>query len=122
MVQFPMEHPSISRLHAVLQFRGSDGAAFLYDPGSAHGSVVNKQRIPTQTYHPIRCRLDTVTCRRSCRHRHLRLGTVCLSARWAIKQLNKVQAQLVLQQARRGQPHVRQTRRLRRCAGAVQGG
>ena len=54
-VQVPMEHPSISRLHAVLQFRGSDGAAFLYDPGSAHGTVVNKQRIPAQQYVPIRC-------------------------------------------------------------------
>ena len=53
--QVPMEHPSISRLHAVLQFRASDGAAFLYDPGSAHGTIVNKQRIPAQQYVPIRC-------------------------------------------------------------------
>lgn len=52
-----MEHPSISRLHAVLQFRASDGAAFLYDPGSAHGTLVNKQRIPAQQYVPIRCAL-----------------------------------------------------------------
>ena len=60
-----MEHPSISRLHAVLQFRASDGAAFLYDPGSAHGTVVNKKRIPAQQYVPLRCagtRAQAILC------------------------------------------------------------
>ena len=50
----PMEHPSISRLHAVLQFRGKDGAAFLYDAGSSHGSFLNKQRLPQRSHTPLR--------------------------------------------------------------------
>ncbi len=51
---FPMEHPSLSRLHAVLQFRGSDGAAYVYDCNSAHGTFVNKRRIKAGVHVPIR--------------------------------------------------------------------
>ena len=52
--QVPLEHPSISRLHAVLQFRGRDSAAFLYDAGSSHGSFLNKQRLPPHSHSPLR--------------------------------------------------------------------
>ncbi|XP_008837085.1 kanadaptin isoform X1 [Nannospalax galili] len=54
-----LEHPSVSRYHAVLQHRGSDpdGAGdshaqgfFLYDLGSTHGTFLNKTRIPPRTY------------------------------------------------------------------------
>lgn len=45
-----LDHPSSSRLHAVLQFRGSDGRALLYDPGSTHGTFVNKARLPPREY------------------------------------------------------------------------
>lgn len=40
-----LDHPSSSRLHAILEFRGEDGAVFLYDPGSTQGCYVNKARI-----------------------------------------------------------------------------
>lgn len=79
-----MAHPTISRYHAVLQYRpdipaaapatdstteddeGNKGEAverrptieagwYLYDLGSTHGSFVNKNRIPARTY--VRCRV-----------------------------------------------------------------
>lgn len=43
------------RLHGVVQFRGEDGAAFLFDPGSTHGVFVNKKRVPALKYIPLRC-------------------------------------------------------------------
>lgn len=46
-----LDHPSCSRLHVVIQFRGEDGAAFLFDPGSTHGTFLNKQRIAPEKYH-----------------------------------------------------------------------
>ena len=50
-----LEHPSASRLHAVLQFRSADGHAFLYDAGSAHGTFLNKNLITPRTHIPVRC-------------------------------------------------------------------
>lgn len=50
---FKLEHPSISRLHAVLQFSAT-GDSFLYDAGSAHGSFLNKQRLKPQVHVPVR--------------------------------------------------------------------
>lgn len=41
-------------LHAVIQFRGSDGAAFVLDPGSTHGTYLNKKRLPPNTHVPLR--------------------------------------------------------------------
>ena len=40
-----LDHPSSSRLHAILEFNGESGGIFLYDPGSTHGCYVNKARI-----------------------------------------------------------------------------
>ncbi|XP_075391405.1 kanadaptin isoform X2 [Tenrec ecaudatus] len=54
-----LEHPSVSRYHAVLQHRVSsadgDGTGpgpgfYLYDLGSTHGTFLNKTRIPPHTY------------------------------------------------------------------------
>jgi len=61
-----LEHPSISRYHAVLQYRGRCGGGeeedggggnsseakgfYIYDLGSTHGTVVNKNKIPPKTY------------------------------------------------------------------------
>ncbi|CAL8285754.1 unnamed protein product [Lota lota] len=54
-----LEHPSISRYHAVLQYRcqsGEDGSEgeergfYIHDLGSTHGTVVNKNKIPPKTY------------------------------------------------------------------------
>ncbi|CAK6434958.1 unnamed protein product [Pipistrellus nathusii] len=53
-----LEHPSVSRFHAVLQHGGGpdgqpDGHGpgfYLYDLGSTHGTFLNKARIPPRTY------------------------------------------------------------------------
>ncbi len=42
------------RLHAVIQFRGRDGAAFVLDPGSTHGVYLNKKRIPAGQHVALR--------------------------------------------------------------------
>uniref|UniRef100_A0A1A8GLK1 Solute carrier family 4 (Anion exchanger), member 1, adaptor protein n=1 Tax=Nothobranchius korthausae TaxID=1143690 RepID=A0A1A8GLK1_9TELE len=55
----PLEHPSISRYHAVIQFRGQSGEEgcvgeergfYIHDLGSTHGTVVNKNKVPPKTY------------------------------------------------------------------------
>lgn len=62
-----LEHPSISRYHAVIQYRGQTGEEgcvgeergfYINDLGSTHGTVVNKNRIPPKTY--IRLRVGHV--------------------------------------------------------------
>jgi hypothetical protein len=44
---------SLSRLHAVIQYRG-DGDAFLYDGGSTHGTFLNKRRLKARVHAPLR--------------------------------------------------------------------
>ncbi|KAI8575748.1 hypothetical protein K450DRAFT_260285 [Umbelopsis ramanniana AG] len=47
-----LEHPSISRYHAVIQFN-DDGKAFLYDLGSGHGTRINKKPVDKHSYVPL---------------------------------------------------------------------
>ena len=49
-----VEHPSTSRLHAVIQFKGGTTEAYVLDCGSAHGTFVNKRRIKPGAYAPVR--------------------------------------------------------------------
>lgn len=58
-----LEHPSISRYHAVIQYRSQAGESecvgeeegfYVHDLGSTHGTVVNKNKIPPKTYIRIR--------------------------------------------------------------------
>lgn len=51
-----MEHASVSRHHAILQF--GQGGIFIYDLGSTHGTFLNKQRITAKTY--IRLPSDSI--------------------------------------------------------------
>ncbi|KAM9341231.1 kanadaptin [Symphorus nematophorus] len=62
-----LEHPSISRYHAVIQYRrqagegesvGEEAGFYVHDLGSTHGTVVNKNKIPPKTY--IRLRVGHV--------------------------------------------------------------
>eukprot|EP01062_Namystynia_karyoxenos_P077972 TRINITY_DN7953_c0_g2_i2.p1 TRINITY_DN7953_c0_g2~~TRINITY_DN7953_c0_g2_i2.p1 ORF type:complete len:643 (+),score=186.99 TRINITY_DN7953_c0_g2_i2:92-1930(+) len=49
----PLEHPSISRQHAVIQLR-ANGAVYVYDLGSTHGTFWNKtNRLKSETYVPL---------------------------------------------------------------------
>lgn len=54
-----LEHPSISRYHAVLQFgnkeeNGDEKGWYLYDLGSTHGTFLNKQQLPPKSHIRIR--------------------------------------------------------------------
>ncbi|KAM6972921.1 kanadaptin [Aplochiton taeniatus] len=63
-----LEHPSISRYHAVLQYRkessgeepakGEERGFYIHDLGSTHGTFVNKNKIPPKTF--IRLRVGHV--------------------------------------------------------------
>ena len=60
-VDIVMEHPSISRIHAVFQMRGSHGTSgdeqpgvYLFDTGSTHGTFVNKNRIEGNCYNRLK--------------------------------------------------------------------
>ncbi|CAL4171507.1 unnamed protein product, partial [Meganyctiphanes norvegica] len=55
----PMDHPSISRFHCVIQYRleGSEEEPrgfYAYDLGSTHGSFQNKHRMKPHTYYHFR--------------------------------------------------------------------
>ncbi|CAM9900058.1 unnamed protein product, partial [Phaeothamnion confervicola] len=54
VVDILLEHDSVSRQHAVLQF-GKDGEIFVIDLGSTHGTFVNKLLFPSwQEFHRVR--------------------------------------------------------------------
>lgn len=47
-----LEHPSLSRHHAVIQYRSDgDEGFYLYDLGSTHGTFLNKNKVIPHTYH-----------------------------------------------------------------------
>jgi pSer/pThr/pTyr-binding forkhead associated (FHA) protein len=52
-LDFPMNHQSMSRRHAVLQFR-DNASLYLYDLDSTHGTFINKRRIPPHTYAEVK--------------------------------------------------------------------
>ncbi|CAN8275933.1 unnamed protein product [Cochlearia groenlandica] len=49
MCDFALEHPSISRFHAVIQYKRS-GVAYLFDLGSTHGTSINKNKVDKRVY------------------------------------------------------------------------
>lgn len=54
----PMEHPSLSRYHAVVQYSSGSSETFpkgwyLYDLDSTHGTWINKNRVPPKKYHRL---------------------------------------------------------------------
>ncbi|KAM1009885.1 hypothetical protein ACFX13_046135 [Malus domestica] len=53
LCDFVLEHPTVSRFHAVLQFKRS-GEAYIYDLGSTHGTFVNKNQVNKKVYVDLR--------------------------------------------------------------------
>ncbi|GMH38668.1 hypothetical protein BSKO_06552 [Bryopsis sp. KO-2023] len=53
MADVLIEHPSASRCHAVIQFNGHSGEAFLFDAGSTHGTFLNKRKLKPNAYAPL---------------------------------------------------------------------
>ena len=56
---FPMEHPSLSRYHAVIQYCSEktemhDKGWYLYDLDSTHGTWINKVRVKPRVYNRVR--------------------------------------------------------------------
>ncbi|WOG89277.1 hypothetical protein DCAR_0208514 [Daucus carota subsp. sativus] len=49
LCDFVLEHPTISRFHAVLQFN-KNGDAYIYDLSSTHGTFVNKNQVKKKVY------------------------------------------------------------------------
>ncbi|MCD7470916.1 hypothetical protein HAX54_011153 [Datura stramonium] len=49
LCDFVLEHPTISRFHAVLQFNGN-GDAYVYDLGSTHGTFINKNEVKKRVF------------------------------------------------------------------------
>lgn len=49
LCDFVLEHPTISRFHAVIQFK-SNGEAYIYDLGSTHGTFINKNEVKQKAY------------------------------------------------------------------------
>ncbi|MCL7023940.1 hypothetical protein MKW94_027477 [Papaver nudicaule] len=49
LCDFVLDHPTVSRFHAVLQFKQS-GEAYLYDLASTHGTSINKKQVKKKTY------------------------------------------------------------------------
>lgn len=45
-----IDNHTVSRKHAILQARSDDHALYLFDLGSAHGTFVNKERLPARTF------------------------------------------------------------------------
>ncbi|XP_077990071.1 kanadaptin-like [Glandiceps talaboti] len=55
----PLNHPSLSRYHAVLQYRAFDDdnqpkGFYLYDLNSTHGTFMNKSQLTPKTYYRMR--------------------------------------------------------------------
>eukprot|EP01084_Bolivina_argentea_P099043 178026_1 len=53
MSDIKLEHPSISRRHALIG-HGSSGNLYVMDLGSSHGTFVNKQRLSKKKREPLR--------------------------------------------------------------------
>ncbi|KAI3414516.1 FHA domain-containing protein [Psidium guajava] len=49
LCDFVLEHPTVSRFHAVLQFNG-EGDSYIFDIGSTHGTFVNKDQVKKKVY------------------------------------------------------------------------
>lgn len=54
-----LEHPSVSRYHAVIQYKTSDTSNsekgfYIYDLGSTHGTTVNKSPLEPRRYYRLR--------------------------------------------------------------------
>jgi len=45
-----IDNQTVSRKHAIIQAKKDDPCLYLYDLGSAHGTFVNKEKLPMRTF------------------------------------------------------------------------
>lgn len=79
-----MAHPTISRFHAVLQYRSTFSATdenrgfYLYDLGSTHGTFLNRLRIKPKTYVKVHVRITAYSYINLCLYSVLKNTTYLL--------------------------------------------
>lgn len=66
-----IDNPSVSRKHAILQFKRGDDFPYLYDLGGTHGTYVNKKKLPMRAYQKLQP-FDTIKFGLSSRYYILR--------------------------------------------------
>jgi len=49
-----IDNASVSRKHAILQFKENDDFPYLYDLGGTHGTIVNKNKLPVRAYQKLK--------------------------------------------------------------------
>jgi pSer/pThr/pTyr-binding forkhead associated (FHA) protein len=54
-----IDNPTVSRKHAIIQAKKDDPSLYLYDLGSAHGTFVNKEKLPMRTFKKL-CPFDNI--------------------------------------------------------------
>lgn len=89
-----LEHPSVSRYHAVIQYKQSDSSNsergfYIYDLGSTHGTTVNKSPLEPKRYYRLRVGY-VFKIGGSSRLFILQVGTLHLSCRYDNLASNKV--------------------------------
>lgn len=48
-----IDNPTVSRKHAILQFKEGEDKPYLFDLAGVHGTIVNRQKLPPKVYQQV---------------------------------------------------------------------